>query len=133
MKSVAANQTGVTITFQNKTFQGIHVAVFLYSISVDSSAKDASYELGDAPCGTGLVLTIGDLPYAGPLAYGQVQLIGVILNNVIALAASTIACIALRFYWTRSKNRYLLNECRKTLGFVRRLGQHLVGTLASIP
>ena len=100
---VLANETGVTVTFQNKTFEGIHVADLLYSISVDSSATDASYEIGGAPCWTGLVLTVGSLPYSGPLPFGRIQPIAVIINNAAALIASTIACIALRFYWSRPK------------------------------
>jgi hypothetical protein len=100
---VLANERGVTITFQNKTFEGIHVADLLYSISVDSSATYASYELGGAPCWTGLVLTVGGLPYSGPLPFGQIQLMGVIINNAAALIFSTIACISLRFYWSRPR------------------------------
>ncbi len=100
---VLANETGVTVTFQNKTFEGIHVADLLDSISVDSSATDASYEIGGAPCWTGLVLTVGSLPYSGPLPFGRIQPIAVIINNAAALIASTIACIALRFYWSRPK------------------------------
>ena len=101
LTGVAANETGVTITFQYKTFQGIHVAVLHYSIQVNSSATGASYEIGDAPCGTGLVLTVGNLPYTGPVWHGEVQLVQVIIYNIIAIVASTIACIGLRFYWTR--------------------------------
>ncbi len=100
---VPANQAGVTITFENKTFESIHVADLLYSIRVDSSATDASYEIGGAPCWTGLVLTVGSLPYSGPLPLGRIQPIAVIINNAAALIASTIACIALRFYWSRPK------------------------------
>ena len=100
---VPASETGVTITLQNKTFDGIHVAYLLYSIRADSSATGASYEIGRAPCWTGLVLTIGSQPYSGPLPFGRVQPIAVIINNVAALIVSTIACIALRFYWSRPK------------------------------
>ena len=100
---VLANETGVTITFQNKTSESIHVADLLYSISVDSSATDASYEIGGAPCWTGLVLTVGSLPYYGPLPFGRIQPIAVIINNVAALITSAIACLALRFYWSRPK------------------------------
>lgn len=101
--SVAANATGVTITFQNITFEGIHVANILYKISVSSSAEDASYELGGAPCWTGLVLTVGNLPYFGPLAFGDIQQVSILINNALAIIGSTIACIFLRFYWTRPK------------------------------
>jgi hypothetical protein len=100
---VAANQTGVTITFQNITFQGIHVAKILYRIGVSNSANDASYELGEPPCEAGFLLTVGSLQYAGPLAYEPVQLIAVIISNVVGLIGSTIACVALRFYWKRPK------------------------------
>lgn len=100
---VAASQTGVTITFQNITFEGIHIAKILYRIDVSNSAKDASYELGGPPCEAGLVLTVGSLPYAGPLAYGPVQLITIIISNGVALIGSTVACVTLRFYWKRPK------------------------------
>src|SRR5207244_1352905 len=40
---VPANERGVTITIQDKTFEGIHVANLLYGISVDGSATEASY------------------------------------------------------------------------------------------
>jgi len=103
--SAAANRTGVTITFQNITFQGIHAAKILSRIDVSHSAKDASYELGTPPCGAGLLLTVGPLPYAGPLAYEPVQLITVMISNVIALIGSTIACFRLTLYWNRPKAR----------------------------
>jgi hypothetical protein len=112
---VAANQTGVTITFQNMTFEYSapppppypppYVAKILYKIDVSNSANAASYEIGRAPCLTGLVLTVGYLPYTGPLWIGQIQPIAIIINNVVAIIGSTIACIALRFYLTRSKTR----------------------------
>jgi hypothetical protein len=102
---VLANEAGVTITFQNKTFEGIHVADLLYGISVDSSATDASYEIGRTPCWTGLVLTVGSLPYSGPVPFGRIQPIAIIISNTAALIVSTIACIALRFYWSRPKAR----------------------------
>ncbi len=103
---VSANQTGVTITFENITFESIHVAKILYNIEVSNSANYASYEIGRAPCWTGLVLTVGYQPYAGPLPYGQIQLIAIIINNVVAIIGSTMACIALRFYWTLSRGRF---------------------------
>jgi hypothetical protein len=102
---VPANQAGVTITFENKAFEGIHLADLVYSIRVDASATDASYEIGGAPCWTGLVLTVGSLSYSGPLPFGRVQPIAAIINNVAALIVSTIACIALRFYWSRPKTK----------------------------
>ena len=107
---VPANERGVTITIQDKTFEGIHVANLLYGISVDGSATDASYEIGGAPCSTGLVLTVGSLPYSGPLPFGQIQLIGVIINNATALIASTIACLTLRVYLSRSKTSSSKNQ-----------------------
>lgn len=100
---VVANETGVTITFQNITFEGIHVAKILYKITVSSSAEDASYELGAAPCWTGLVLTVGYMSYFGPLPLGDIQQISIIINNAVALIGSTIICIVLRFYWSRPK------------------------------
>jgi hypothetical protein len=107
---VPANQAGVTITFENKTFESIHVADLLYSIRVDSSATDASYELGGEPCWTGLVLTVGSLPYSGPLPFGRIQPIAVIINNGAAVIASTIACIALRLHWWRPKTSSTKNS-----------------------
>jgi hypothetical protein len=107
---VPANQAGVTITFENKTFESIHVAYLLYSIRVDSSATDASYEIGGAPCWSGLVLTVGSLPYPGPLSFGRIQPIAVITSNVAALIVSMIACIALRFYWSRPKTSANKNQ-----------------------
>ena len=97
--SIPANQTGVTITFQNLTFQGIHVAKFLYKIVVSRSAESASYMLVFPCAGPGLVLTVGSIPYAGPLAYGEIQLSAIIINNAIALVGATIISIILRFYW----------------------------------
>jgi len=107
---VPANQAGVTISFENETFESIHVAYLLYGIRVDSSATDASYEIGGAPCWTGLVLTVGSLPYSGPLPFGRIQPIAVIINNGAALVASTIACIALRSYWSRPKTSSTKNS-----------------------
>jgi len=109
---VLANETGVTITFQNKTFESIHVADLLYSINVDSSAPDASYEIGRAPCWTGLVLTVGSLPYSGPLSFGRIQPSAVIINNGTALIVSTIACIVLRFYRWLPKTSSSKNSTR---------------------
>lgn len=102
-RPVAATETGVTITFHNITFEGIHVAKILYKIVVGSSAEGASYEIGAAPCWTGLVLTVGDQPYFGPLPFGDIQLIAIVINNSVALIGSTIVCVALRFYWSRPK------------------------------
>ena len=107
---VAANRTGVTIRFQNITFEGIHVARILYTLDVTSSANEASYELGEAPCWTGLVLTVGYQPYSGPLPYGQIQLIAIIINNIVALISSTIACAGLTFYWSRPKTSPSKNQ-----------------------
>jgi hypothetical protein len=107
---VAANQTGVTITFQNITFEGIHVAKILSRIDVSDSAKDTSYELGEPPCGAGLLLTVGPLPYAGPLAYEPVQLITVTISNLVGLTASAIACIPLKHYWNRPETSSSKND-----------------------
>jgi hypothetical protein len=106
---VMANATGVTITFQNITFEGIHVAKILYKITASSSAVDGSYEIGGAPCWTGLVLTVGYLPYFGPLAFGDIQQVGIIINNSIAVIGSTILCLVLKFYWSRQKTRLSKN------------------------
>ena len=107
---VEANQTGVTITFQNITFQGIHVAKILSRIDVSNSAKDASYELGGPPCQPGLLLTVGSIPYAGPLAYEPAQLITVIISDAVALIGSTIACFPLTLHWNRHKAKLGKNE-----------------------
>ena len=98
---VPFNQTGITITLQNLTFQGIHVAKFLYKIAVSGSAEHASYMLAIPCVGPGLVLTVGSIPYIGPLAYGEVQEIGIIVNNVVAFIAAAVISIALSFYWHR--------------------------------
>jgi len=107
---VPANQAGVTITFENKTFESIHVANLLYSIRVDNSSTDASYEIGGGPCWTGLVLTVGSFPYSGPLPIGRIQAIAVIINDGAAVIASTIACIALRLHLWRPKTSSTKNS-----------------------
>ncbi len=93
---VLANETGVTITFQNKTSESIHVADLLYSRKVDSSAPDASYEIGRAR----------------PLSFGRIQPSAVIINNGTALIVSTIACIVLRFYRWLPKTSSSKNSTR---------------------
>ncbi|MCL5068774.1 MAG: hypothetical protein M1368_10545, partial [Thaumarchaeota archaeon] len=87
LDSVTSNQTGVSITFQNITFQGIHVAEILYKIEVSKNAPSASYAFW-LVCTPGFVLTVGSLPYSGPLPFGRIQGIAVIINNAIALAAA---------------------------------------------
>ena len=92
LNSVSTNETGVTITFQNITFLGIHIAEILYKIEVSQDAPSASYAFG-LVCFPGFVLTVGSLPYTGPLPSGRIQGIGVIVNNSIALVAATIISI----------------------------------------
>jgi hypothetical protein len=98
---VNANQTGVNITFQNLTFQGIHIARILWEITVSNSASSASYLLAFPCVGPGLVLTIGSIPYGGPLPYGSVQLLGIIVNNSIALVAAAVLSAVMRFHWRK--------------------------------
>src|SRR5207245_9415415 len=43
---VPANERGVTITIQDKTFEGIHVASLFYGTSVGGAAKVAGCEVG---------------------------------------------------------------------------------------
>ena len=99
--SVTASQTGVSITFQNLAFQGIHIARILWKIAVSNTASPASYMLVFPCVGPGLVLTVGSIPYSGPLPYGSVQLVGIIINNSIALAAAAVFSVIMRFYWHR--------------------------------
>lgn len=98
---VAANQTGVSITFQNLTFEGIHIARILWKIVVSNSASSSSYMLAFPCVGPGLVLTVGSIPYSGPLPYGSVHLMGIVTNNSIALVAATVLSVVMRFYWNR--------------------------------
>jgi hypothetical protein len=105
------NQTGIVITFQNMTFQGIYFAKLVYKISVSSSANSASYELSFPICGdTGLIMTVGSLLYAGPLDYGEIQLAGIIINNAVALVAAALICVFLRFYWSRGKKIWVVQS-----------------------
>lgn len=99
-QGIPMNQTGVTIAYQNITFQGIYFAKVVYKISVSSSARSASYELGSSICGgTGLIMTIGSIPYGGPLDYGQIQLADILINNAIAVIVASGVCVFLRYYW----------------------------------
>ena len=93
--------SGVSVSFQNITFQGEHVARVLYQINVSKSAS-GTYELGEWPCWTGILLTVGYFPYFGPIPYGVVQLMGIIIDNIIALLVAVLACVMLRFYWQKS-------------------------------
>lgn len=102
---VAANQTGITMTFQNVTFEGIYVAKILWKIVISNSANPASYILNFPCVGPGLVLTIGSIPYIGPLPYGSIQLAGLILNNTIGLATAAIICMSLKYYWVTRREK----------------------------
>jgi hypothetical protein len=95
---VSAKVAGVAITFQNITFQGIHVADVLYKISANESAELATYDIGYGLCWTGLILTVGYLPFVEALDYGIVQPIGIIVNNAIALIFATIISLAMKTY-----------------------------------
>src|SRR3989442_3223404 len=57
-----ANQAGVTISFENETFESIHVAYLLYGIRVDRSATDSSLQISGGPCLTRGLVYVRNLP-----------------------------------------------------------------------
>ena len=48
-------------------------------------------------------MTVGSISYIGPLTYGELQEIGIIVNNVVAIIAATVISIVLSFYWRRNE------------------------------
>ena len=103
---VPANETGVSIVIENVTFPSIYHAKLVYRITVQANASAASYLLDYPACGNpGFVLTVGAIPYIGPLPYGIVQPIEVLVNNAIALVVATVASLLLARYWSRKDKK----------------------------
>ncbi len=98
------NQTGVSIIFLNLTFQGTHIAKFFYKISVNNSAPSGTYYLyGGLGCALGLLLTVGFLPYWGPLIYGEIQPMAYLSNVAISLIGSSLLITALHLHYSENK------------------------------
>ncbi len=105
----AMNSSGVTETFQNITYQGTHIAMLLYRFDITKSAGPATYMLAGV-CETGLLLTVGYLPYGGPLPYGETQPVGLFFNFATSLAGALPIAVALHFYYWRAEVREAKSE-----------------------
>lgn len=105
-EEVAANQTGVSFTLLGTYFsQSDTIARQIWEVSISKSAEPASYALA-IPCGTpGLVLTVGSLPYWGPIQWSSPQLSDFLVNVAVALVGATAISVALRWYWRRTALR----------------------------
>jgi hypothetical protein len=95
-------QDGVIDEFQNITFQGTYIARILYKISLSPIATPATYELVYS-CDYHLLMTVGSLPYWGPLFYGVVQPMELIFNVAISLVGSSLLITILKIHYSDPK------------------------------
>ena len=93
---VTNNSTGTSVSYVNVTYQGIHSARVLYKIQANGSAQGYTYLLA-IPCITpGLLVTIGSIPYWGPLPFGELQLFALLIDLGVSFVFAAIVCLVLR-------------------------------------
>jgi hypothetical protein len=96
----SSKQTGLTIAFQNMTLEGSFVVKIRLKITVTSDAPTARFAVGTV-CTAGYILTVGSIPYFGPLPHGSVQPLSIILSNSIALIGATAVSILVPIFYRK--------------------------------